>query len=323
MSAISKLQSKHNSKHHNVTVLGAGWSGLVACKYMLEEGLSVVALEKREDIGGVWLYSDDPNTITVMRTTRCTSSSTVTEMSDYPMPEEIGMFPHHTDIHRYLRAYANHFNLMPHIKFNTAVCKAEKRGDMWCVQCENGDVYTSSYLVVATGLHQKPNRELEVTVLKGFTGQLYHAGEIKGATEEYIGKRLLVVGGRETGSDLCMEFHELCKFIYWSIPRGQHFFRKVARVVPWGEPQAIDKASSRMMKMIAPYTRSKPGLSWMCKWTTSGSLLAYQGHGIPEWHNNANFFHFFINKNARVLDLVDYKRLVPKAGIAQCKGTFL
>ena len=320
MSAISKLQSKSSSNHHDVTVLGAGWSGLVACKYMMEEGLSVVALEKREDIGGVWLYSDDPNIITVMKTTRCTSSSTVTEMSDFPMPEEIGMFPHHTDILQYIHAYTNNFNLMPHIQLNTTVKKAEKRGDTWWVKCENGDEYTSSHLIVATGPQQMPNRELEDTILNGFTGKIYHSSEIKGATEEHKGKRVLVVGGGETGSDICIELYNVCKYIYWSIPRGQHFFRKVAKVIPWGKPQAIDKASSRMMKMIAPYTQSKPGLSWICKWTSNGSLLAYQGHGIPEWHNKAKFFHFFVNKNGRVLDLVDYKRLVPKAGIIECKG---
>ena len=287
---------------------------------MMEEGLSVVALEKREDIGGVWLYSDDPNIITVMKTTRCNSSSTVTEMSDFPMPEEIGVFPHHTDIHQYLHTYANHFNLMPHIQLNTTVKKVEKRGDTWWVKCENGDEYTSSQLILATGIHHVPNRELEDTILKGFTGKIYHSSKIKGATEEYRGKRVLVVGGGETGSDICIELYDVCKYIYWSIPRGQHFFRKVAKVTPWGKPQAIDKASSRMMKMIAPYTQSKPGLSWICKWTSNGSLLAYQGHGIPEWRNKAKFFHFFINKNGRVLDLVDYKHLVPKAGIIECKG---
>lgn len=62
------------------------------------------------------------------------------------------------------------------------------------------------------------------------------------------------------------------------------------------------------------------GLAWVCKWTTSGSLLAYQGHGIPEWKNDAKFFHFIINKNAHVLDRVDYKHCVPKGAIESVKG---
>ena len=292
----------------------------MACKYMLEEDLSVIVLEKRENIGGVWLYSDNPNITTVMKTTQCTSSSTVTEMSDFPMPEEIGLFPHHTDVLKYLHTYVDHFNLMPHIRLSTPVKKTEKKGDTWWVECENGEKFTSSYLVVATGLQQNPNRELEETVLKGFTGEIYHACEIKGATEEQKGKRLLVVGGGETGSDICIEFYNHSEFIYWSIPRGQHFFRKYTKVVPWGEMQALDKASSRIVKMITPFTRSKPGLSWLCKWTSNGSLLAYQGHGIPEWRNEAEFFHYVINKNGKVLDFVDYKHLVPKAGVVECRG---
>ena len=307
-------------KHHDVTVIGAGWSGLVACKYMKEEGLSVIALEKRDGIGGVWLYSDDPNTTTVMKTTRCTSSSTMTEMSDFPMPEEIGMFPHHTDILKYLHSYADNFNLMPHILLNTCVKKAEKKGEIWCVQCENGDEYTSNNLVVTTGQLHLPNRDLENTVLKDFTGKIYHASEIKEVSKEHEGKRLLIVGGGETGSDLCMDFYAHSEFIYWSIPRGQHFFKKVGKTAPWHEPDALDKSFSRIVNKLTPFARSKPGLAWLCKWTTAGSVLAYKGHGIPEWHNDAEFFHNFINKNGKVLDFVDYKHLVPKAGITHCVG---
>jgi len=313
-------QEENPKLHHDVTVIGAGWSGLVACKYMLEEGLSVVALEKREDIGGVWLYSNDPSITTVMQSTRTTSSSTVTEMSDFPMPEEIGMFPHHKDVWNYLHSYAKTFNLMPHIKLNIEVETVDKEEGVWSVCCSNGDTYTSKYLVVASGEHQDPNRELEESLLKGFTGKIYHAQEIKYPLEEHKGERLLLVGGGETGSDICTDWIDHAKCIYWSIPRGQHFFRKYAKIVPWGKPQALDKASSRMMKTIAPFHRSKPGLAWVCKWTTNGSLLAYQGHGIPEWRNDSNFFHFFINKNGKVLDLVDYKTLVPKGGIIECKG---
>lgn len=306
--------------HRDVIVIGAGWSGLCACKYMLEEGLSVVALEKREDIGGVWLYTEDPTIPSVMRATQCTSSSTVTEMSDYPMPEEIGMFPHHTDVLEYLRSYAREFNLLPHIKFNSAVKEAVKRGNAWRVTSCTGQVYTSSYLVSAAGVLQEPNREPEGTILKGFTGKILHHSETKYPLDEFKDCRVLLLGGGEMGSDLVIDWFYHSKFIYWSIPRGQHFFRKYSKIVPWGTPQALDKASSRAMKSIAPFHHSKPGLAWVCKWTTNGSIFAYQGHGIPEWKNKAKFFKFFINKNGKVLDLVDYERLVPKGGILECKG---
>ena len=306
--------------NHDVIVLGAGWSGLVACKYALEEGLSVVAIEKREGIGGVWRYSDDPSIPTVMKSTCCTSSSTVTEMSDFPMPEEIGMFPHNIDVREYLESYAESFNLMPHIRLNTCVSEVNKEGETWHVTCSTGDTYTSTYLIVATGAHQTPNRELEKTTLKGYTGKVYHASEIKVIMEKHKNERLLVLGGGETASDICMEWLDHVKFIYWSIPRGQHFFRKYGKTLPWGKPTAVDKGSSRMRVMLSPSTRGKPGIGWICKWLTSGSILAYQGHGIPEWRNGAAYYRFFFNKSARVLDFVDYKHLVPKGGITACNG---
>ena len=51
-----------------------------------------------------------------------------------------------------------------------------------------------------------------------------------------------------------------------------------------------------------------------------GSLLAYQGHGIPEWKNDAKFFHSIVNKNGHVLDRVDYKHCIPKGAIERVQG---
>ena len=189
-----KIMTANLNHHHDVTVIGAGWSGLVACKSMLEEGLSVVAIEKREGIGGVWRYSDDPSVPTVMKSTCCTSSTTVTEMSDFPMPKEIGMFPHNIDVREYLESYAENFNLMPHIQLNTSVSAVKKEGEKWHVTSSTGDTYTSTYLIVATGTHQTPNRELEKTTLKGYTGKIYHASEIKATLEEHKNERLLLLG---------------------------------------------------------------------------------------------------------------------------------
>ena len=310
----------NRSAHHDVTVIGSGWSGLVSCKYALEEGLTVVALEKRENLGGVWFYSGDTQIPTVMKSTNCTSSSSFTEMSDFPMPRDMGMFPHHSDILKYLHSYADRFNLVPSIRFNHSVAKVEKCRDLWRVFCSSGTVFTSTYLIVATGVHLEPNQDLRDSVLRGFSGEIVHASQVKEVTNEFRGKRVLVVGGGETGSDLCVELFRHAEFTYWSIPRGQHFFRKYGRIVPWGTPQALDKGSSRMINLIAPFRRGKPGMSWVCKWTTQGSMLSYQGHGVPEWRNEAQFFKFFINKSGKVLDLIDYKRLVPKGAILKCNG---
>jgi len=41
-----------------VAVVGAGVSGLAAVKCCLDEGLDVVCFESRNDLGGLWNYTD-------------------------------------------------------------------------------------------------------------------------------------------------------------------------------------------------------------------------------------------------------------------------
>ncbi len=135
----------------DVLVVGGGWSGLLACKYAKEHNLTVRVLEKRDKIGGVWCYTEDVSTPTVMKTTSCSSSSSVTEMSDFPMPEEIGEFPKHEDVFDYLLDYYEHFQLERHIIFNCSVNRAEKSGTIWNVETESGVLYRSRNLAVCTG----------------------------------------------------------------------------------------------------------------------------------------------------------------------------
>ena len=243
----------------DVIVIGAGWSGLMACKYMLEEGLTVVALEKRTDVGGLWCFSEDPSIVTVMRNTIPTSSSSVTEMSDFPMPEEIGPFPKHEDVLSYLKAYCDAFKLWPHIRLDHAVKNAVKKDGLWQVECENGHVFTSTFLVVCSGNVQLPNRALEDTLLKDFEGEIHHSCTLKSFVPEHKGKRVMLIGGGETASDVVEQWCDHVERLIWSIPRGMHFFRKFTKILPNRHPQVLDKVSSRVLTFIAPYTKSKPG----------------------------------------------------------------
>ena len=62
----------------------------------------------------------------------------------------------------------------------------------------------------------------------------------------------------EMSDHIVSEWYNLTDCIYWSIPRGQYFFRKYAKILPWSEPQPLDKSSSRALTTIAPYHKSKP-----------------------------------------------------------------
>src|SRR5919106_475761 len=113
---------------YDVIVIGGGWSGLLAAKYCLAEGLTTVVLEGRDRVGGVWAYTDDQRVGGVTKSTRTTSSKCVTEMSDFPMPEDYPPFPSYEQIQAYLEAYCARFSLTRHIRFNQRVTGLSKCG---------------------------------------------------------------------------------------------------------------------------------------------------------------------------------------------------
>jgi len=78
--------------------LGLAGRGCCPVNMRSPHQLSVVVLEQRDWLGGVWNYSDDPNIITVMESTVTSSSATVTEAADFPMKPELGNFLHRKDI---------------------------------------------------------------------------------------------------------------------------------------------------------------------------------------------------------------------------------
>jgi len=64
-----KSTSTSRRKRMRVAVVGAGVSGLPAIKCCRDEGLDVVCFEKRDDIGGLWNYTEtvDPERAYVAR----------------------------------------------------------------------------------------------------------------------------------------------------------------------------------------------------------------------------------------------------------------
>lgn len=303
---------------YDVLVLGAGWSGLLACKYCTRAGLRTLVLERRPTIGGVWAYTDETTCGGVMTSTVTTSSKCITEISDFPMPEGYPDFLHHAQIMAYLTEYARRFDLLPHVRLDQEVTQVAKRGQTWLVSTRDGPTYSARHLVVSTGVHQQPADVSNDARFEGFAGSLLHSARVKRFTADYAGQTVVVWGGGESASDVAHEASRVAARVYFCIPHGQWFLPKVVDRWPpfpsWG-PKVVDHTSSRLRLLLSPTHHYSPFVNQYLSYT-----FGFNGHGQEAWRTHAPYNRSFFNKSRDVLAGVEAGRVIPKRDIARCDG---
>ncbi|CAG5127733.1 unnamed protein product, partial [Candidula unifasciata] len=113
-----------------VAIVGAGCSGLAAIKSCLEEDLLPLCFESSSDIGGLWNFTEEivDKRGCVMSSTIINTSKEMMAFSDFPPPKEFPNFMPHSKVLEYFRLYAEKFQLLQHIRFNTEVVSI-RRGE--------------------------------------------------------------------------------------------------------------------------------------------------------------------------------------------------
>lgn len=224
--AATAARDEAADKTSTVCVVGAGSSGLTVAKNLREHGLAVEVFEREDDLGGNWYI--DASGSRVYESVRLISSKPFTQFPDFPMPDHYPDYPHHTQIHQYLRRYADHFGLGELIAFHTAVEWIEPvdGGAAWEVTTTgpDGERRTARYggVVIANGHNWNP----KIPDYPGeFAGTAIHAADYR-EPSMLAGQRVLVVGAGNTGCDLAVESAQHAAATLHSTRRGYWYSPK-------------------------------------------------------------------------------------------------
>ncbi|XP_041790492.1 dimethylaniline monooxygenase [N-oxide-forming] 2-like [Chelmon rostratus] len=214
-----------------VAVVGAGSSGLACIKICVEEGLEPVCFESSTDIGGLWKFkeSPEPERSSIYRSLVVNTSKEMMCFSDFPMPANYPNYMHNSQLLQYFRLYAEHFDLLRYINFQTTVRSVTQRPDFslsgqWDIVTTNRDGKEERHIfdavLVCSGHYTRPAFPLsDFPGHERFSGKCSHSWEYKDA-DAYRGKRVVVVGIGNSGGDIAVEISRSAEKTFLSTRHG-------------------------------------------------------------------------------------------------------
>jgi cation diffusion facilitator CzcD-associated flavoprotein CzcO len=226
-----------NDRSLKVVIIGAGFGGLAAAIRLKQEGEhDFVVLERAGDVGGVWRDNRYPGCA-------CDVQSHLYSYSFAPNASWSCQFSPQPEIFDYLRRCARDFQILKHIRFNTAVQRldwSEESGE-WIIGTGQGE-YRGRYVFAGMGALSEP----KIPALKGmsdFKGKVFHSAQWPNDVS-LEGKAVCVVGTGASAIQFIPRIQPVVSKLYlfqrtaaWVVKRGDFAIsqkaRKRFRRFPW------------------------------------------------------------------------------------------
>ncbi|EFI61185.1 MULTISPECIES: ArsO family NAD(P)H-dependent flavin-containing monooxygenase [Comamonas] len=187
---------------HDVIIVGAGQAGLSVAYFLRRSNLSVLLLDAEEAGGGAWQHGWD--------SLRLFSPASWSSIAGWPMPASGEQYPSRDNVVDYLRKYEARYEL----KIERPVCVTGIEPTEQGFQVNAGvRSWHSRAVVFATGTWRNPFVP-NVEGLMSFKGQQLHSAQYA-SPEPFTGKRVMVVGGGNSGAQILAEVSLVAQSTTW------------------------------------------------------------------------------------------------------------
>nr|XP_031842723.1 flavin-containing monooxygenase FMO GS-OX-like 2 isoform X2 [Nomia melanderi] len=229
----ASAQMPQPARKRKVCVVGAGAAGLCAARHLTpNSNFEVNVYEQTSHVGGTWIYTEstglDENGLPVhssmYRDLRTNLPAKVMNFPDYPrMNAEEPCCVTHRDIRSYLENYAEHFDLLRHVQFNTRVktvrLNTREAEEKWTVRIERLKTKEEEELeydamMVCNGHYFDPYVP-SVPGMDTFTGNKMHSHAYR-KPEDFAGRTVFVLGAASSGIDIGIDLTGHAARVYLS-----------------------------------------------------------------------------------------------------------
>ncbi len=290
-----------------VAIIGGGPTGIGIARELADGGIDFDLYEAADDFGGVW-----HGTAACGRTypsLHLISPKFNTQVQDFPMPEDFPVYPNHRQMLDYIRNYARTFGVYEHARFNTRIDRLVPDGDGWRLHWRSEGGNSSAHyplVVVCNGLQNKPHYP-EQPYGGQFAGEVLHAVDYK-SPDQLRGKRVLVIGGGNTGCDLAVDAVHHASAVCHSTRRGYYY-----------QPKFIaGKATPQwMMELGSRFGSKEDTLAYI---EQVFKLAGYDGtdYGLPQPDYPLDGAHPVMN--SQLLYYIGHGDIVPKGDVSRFAG---
>ena len=292
------------TRNAKVAIIGGGPTGIGVARELVAGGVEVDLYEAEADFGGVW--NADAACGRAYDSLHLISPKFNTQAPDFPMPEDYPPYPNHRLMLRYIRDFARASGLYERTRFEAPVSRLEPVGDQWRLVTAAGHDALYPLVIVCNGLQRVPHLP-DPAYPGSFAGEVLHSMEYKSG-RQVAGKRVLVIGGGNSGCDIAVDAVHHAASVHHSTRRGYYY-----------QPKFIDGKPTPqwMMELGNRFPRKEDTLAYIAE---VFRMAGYDGaaYGLPAPDYPLDAAHPVMN--SQILYHIGHGDVVPKGDVAAFEG---